>query len=137
MPNPDRPAHSSHRATAKTKAKTNAKTNAKADAKTDADARNAPAREDRPPRPPRSGGLLPYLIIMAGVAVGLFVFAQGSSYASRGAEVTGGTLLLAALARLVLPQRRAGLLASRSKVIDVLSFAVLGGGVLALGLILP
>jgi len=29
------------------------------------------------------------------------------------------------------------MLASRSKVIDVLAFAALGGGVLALGLILP
>jgi hypothetical protein len=119
MPNPDRPAHSSHRATAKTKPETNAKA------------------KSTPPRPSRSGGLFPYLIIIAGVAAGLFVAGEGSAHASRGAEVAGGTLLLAALARLVLPQRQAGMLASRSKVIDVLAFAALGGGVLALGLILP
>jgi hypothetical protein len=123
MPNPDRPAHSSHRATAKTKTET----------------KNPPGppRPSRPSRPSRSGGLLPYLIIMAGVAAGLFVAGEGSAHASRGAEVAGGSLLLAALARLVLPQGRAGMLASRSKVIDVLAFAALGGGVLALGLILP
>lgn len=114
MPNPSRPAHSSHRAKANIKTKTTDKADAKA-----------------------SGGLLPYLIIVAGVAVGLFVAGQGSAYASRGAYIAGGTLLLAALARLVLPQRRAGMLASRSKVIDVLAFSALGGGVLALGLLLP
>jgi len=116
MPNPSRPAHSSHRAKTSIKTKTTAKADAKA---------------------ATTGGLFPYLIIMAGVAVGLFVAGQGSTYASRGAYISGGTLLLAALARLVLPQRRVGLLASRSKVIDVLAFSVLGGGVLALGLLLP
>jgi len=80
-------------------------------------------------------GVVPYLLVLAGVAAGLVV--GGSRYAGRGAAVVGGSLLLAALARLVLPQRRAGLLASRSKPFDVLAFLVLGAGILALGLVLP
>jgi hypothetical protein len=78
-----------------------------------------------------------YLLVLAGVAAGLVVAVGGSRYAGRGAAVAGGSLLLAGLARLVLPQRRAGLLASRSKPFDVLTFIVLGGGLLALGLVLP
>ena len=48
-----------------------------------------------------------------------------------------GTLLAAALARLLLPNRFAGLLASRRKASDVLAFAVLGAAVLAVALSLP
>lgn len=81
--------------------------------------------------------VVPYLLVLAGVAAGLAVAVGGSRYAGRGTAVAGGSLLLAALARLVLPQRRAGLLASRSKSLDVLAFLVLGGGLLALGLVLP
>jgi|SRR5580658_8075374 hypothetical protein len=81
--------------------------------------------------------IIPYLLVLAGVAAGLVVAGEGSKYAGRGAVVAGGSLLVAALARLVLPKRRAGLLASRSKAFDVLTFVVLGGGMLALGLVLP
>jgi DUF3017 family protein len=74
---------------------------------------------------------LPYLIVLAGVAAGLFVAWQGSRFAGRGAGLVGGTLLAAAVARLVLPSRFAGLLASRSKALDAAAFAVLGTAVLA------
>jgi hypothetical protein len=80
---------------------------------------------------------LPYLIVLGGVAVGLFVTWQGSQYAGRGAAVVGGALLVAAAARLVLPPRRAGLLASRGKALDVAAFAVLGAAVLGVALSLP
>ena len=73
---------------------------------------------------------LPYLIVLAGVAVGLYVAGQGSLHAGRGAAVVGGALLAAAVARLLLPPRYAGLLASRSKALDVAAFAVLGAAVL-------
>jgi hypothetical protein len=49
----------------------------------------------------------------------------------------GCSLLVAGLARLVLPPRYAGLLSSRRKAPDVLTFAVLGAGVLAVALLLP
>ena len=80
---------------------------------------------------------LPYLIVLAGAAVGMFVIWQGSQHAGQGAAVVGAALLVAALARLVLPPRYAGLLATRGKALDVAAFAVLGAAVLALAASLP
>ena len=80
---------------------------------------------------------LPYLIVLGGVAVGLFVIWQGSQYAGRGAALVGSALLVAAAARLVLPPRHAGPLASRGKALDVAAFAVLGAAVLGVALSLP
>jgi hypothetical protein len=95
-------------------------------------ARARPADADRP-----AIGILawlPYLIVLAGVAVGLSVAGQGTPHAGRGAAVVGGVLLAAAVARLLLPPRYAGLLASRSKALDVAAFAVLGAAVLGAAL---
>ena len=80
---------------------------------------------------------LPYLIVLAGAGAGLFVMSQGARYAGRGAAVVGAALLVAALARLALPPRYAGLLASRSKAQDVAAFAVLGAAVLGVAASLP
>jgi hypothetical protein len=81
---------------------------------------------------------LPYLIVLAGTAVGLLVASSpGSRQAGRGAAVVGAALLVAALARLALPPRYAGLLASRSKAQDVAGFAVFGAAVLAVAASLP
>ena len=107
--------------------------------------RTAPARRrTAPARPadadrPAAGVLawLPYLIVLAGVAVGLSVAGQGPLHAGRGAAVVGGALLAAAVARLLLPPRYAGLLASRGKALDVAAFAVLGAAVLGAALSLP
>ena len=85
------------------------------------------------------GGLawVPYLIVLAGVAAGMFVAWQGSRYAGRGAALVGCSLLAAGLARLILPPRYAGLLSTRRKASDVLAFAVFGAAVLAVALMLP
>jgi len=81
---------------------------------------------------------LPYLIVLAGTAAGLLVASSpGSRQAGRGAAVVGAALLVAALARLALPPRYAGLLASRSKAQDVAGFAVFGAAVLAVAASLP
>jgi hypothetical protein len=80
---------------------------------------------------------LPYLIVLAGAAAGMFVIWQGSKYAGRGAGIIGCSLLAGALARLILPARYAGLLASRRKASDVLAFAVFGAAVLAVAIALP
>jgi Protein of unknown function (DUF3017) len=80
---------------------------------------------------------LPYLIVLAGAAAGMFVAWQGSKYAGRGAGLIGASLLAAALARLILPARYAGLLSSRRKASDVLAFAVFGAAVLAVAIALP
>jgi hypothetical protein len=95
-------------------------------------ARARPADADRP-----AIGILawlPYLIVLAGVAVGLSVAGQGTPHAGRGAAVVGGALLAAAVARLLLPPRYVGLLASRSKALDVAAFAALGAAVLGAAL---
>jgi hypothetical protein len=97
------------------------------------------ARATRAGRDPRPSKLawLPYLIVLAGAAVGMLVAWQGSKYAARGAGLIGASLLVAALARLILPERYAGLLASRRKASDVLGFAVFGAAVLAVAISLP
>jgi hypothetical protein len=51
--------------------------------------------------------------------------------------VLAGVLLAAAVARLALPDRRAGLLASRRRLSDVAAFAALGLGLLVAGLFFP
>jgi hypothetical protein len=80
---------------------------------------------------------LPYLIVLAGAIAGLFIAWQGTRYAGRGAATVGAALLVAAVARLVLPPRYAGLLASRGKAMDVAAFAVFGAAVLAVAASLP
>lgn len=93
-------------------------------------------RAARDPRPSKLAWL-PYLIVLAGAATGMLIAWQGSKYAGRGAALIGASLLVAALARLILPERYAGLLASRRKASDVLGFAVFGAAVLAVAIALP
>ena len=96
-------------------------------------------RNTRAARDPRPSKLawLPYLIVLAGAATGMLIAWQGSKYAGRGAALIGASLLVAALARLILPERYAGLLASRRKASDVLGFAGFGAAVLAVAIALP
>jgi hypothetical protein len=97
------------------------------------------ARTTRAARDPRPSKLawLPYLIVLAGAATGMLIAWQGSKYVGRGAALIGASLLVGALARLILPERYAGLLASRRKASDVLGFAVFGAAVLAVAIALP
>ena len=97
------------------------------------------ARTSRAARDPRPSKLawLPYLIVLAGAAAGMLIAWQGSKYVGRGAGLIGASLLVGALARLILPERYAGLLASRRKASDVLGFAVFGAAVLAVAIALP
>jgi hypothetical protein len=95
-----------------------------------------------PPKPAQAAepsGLawLPYLIVLAGVAAGVFTVFQGSKYAAQGTGLLGCALLVAGLARLVLPPRLAGLLSSRRRTSDVLAFTAFGAGVLVVALMLP
>lgn len=91
--------------------------------------RATPARQKRDAR-----GVLAYLVVLAGVAIGLLVAVQGATSGYTGTEVIGWSLIAAALARLVLPSSYAALLATRQKAIDVLAFALLGGCILGLAL---
>ena len=111
---------------------------------TSAQPRAAQAAQAAPPKAAHPqdaepGGLawVPYLIVLAGVAAGVFTVFQGSKYAAQGTGLLGCALLVAGLARLVLPPRLAGLLSSRRKTSDVLAFTAFGAGVLVVALMLP
>jgi hypothetical protein len=139
--NPERPARRSHRATTKNRPRTKAEAGTKAEARTDAaampraDVRQAEVKPRAAMEAPAGVlGVLPYALVLIGIAAGLVIAGLGSRYAGRGAGLVGCMLLVAALARLALPARKAGMLAARGKAFDVLAFAVLGGAVLALAL---
>jgi peptidoglycan/LPS O-acetylase OafA/YrhL len=78
---------------------------------------------------------LPYWIVLAGVAAGLLTVRGGNQAVRGGTLVIAGALLAGALARLVLPERRVGMLASRRRVLDVAALAILGIGLLVAALI--
>jgi len=80
---------------------------------------------------------VPYLIVLAGAAMGMFLAWRGAKYTAWGTGLLGCSLIVAALFRLSLPTRYAGLLASRRKASDVLAFAVFGIAVLVVALTLP
>jgi hypothetical protein len=76
---------------------------------------------------------LPLALVISGVALGLVVI--GLHHFRWGNLVIAGSLLAGALLRLVLPTRRAGLLAVRARFTDVVTMAVMGAGLLVLALI--
>jgi Protein of unknown function (DUF3017) len=80
---------------------------------------------------------LPYLAVTVGVGIGLLIISQGVHLVRSGTLVLAGVLLIAAMARLVLPERRAGLLSSRRRLLDVAILGVLGIGLLVAGLVVP
>jgi hypothetical protein len=128
--NPERPARRSHRATTKNRAKP------PAEAKPQPGPQPGPQAGQQAATVVPAGvlGVLPYVLVLVGIAAGLVIAGLGSRYAGWGTGLVGCMLLVAALARLALPARKAGMLAARGKAFDVLAFAVLGGAVLALAL---
>lgn len=80
---------------------------------------------------------LPYAAVLVGLAIGLGIIRQGVHLVPSGTLVLGGVLLLAALARLTLPERRAGLLSVRRRALDVAILGVLGIGLLVAGFVVP
>ena len=93
----------------------------------------APARA----RAPRWANL-PYAIVLVAAAGGLsWVALGGLRHVQAGMMTVASALLAAAVLRLVLPERAAGLLVSRRRVLDVLALASLGAGIMAAVLVLP
>jgi Protein of unknown function (DUF3017) len=83
-------------------------------------------------------GLVPLLAVLACTAFGVYIaWRQGSAGGGYGGVVGGAALLAAAIARLVLPARLAGLLATRKRATDVITLTALGAGLLVAGLVLP
>jgi hypothetical protein len=100
----------------------------------------APAAGVRPDRRPDRSivGAVPYLAVLLCVLAGVYVaWNQGSAGGGKGGAVSGIALLAAAALRLLLPARLVGLLGTRKRVTDVLTLAVLGGGLLVASLVLP
>jgi hypothetical protein len=97
--------------------------------------------EGRPPlyvRRPFVAGLvrqLPLLAVLAVVAVGLVLVAF--EHWRKGLTVMGLALVGAALLRLLLPERRVGFLAVRSRPVDVVLLAAAGVALTAISLAIP
>ena len=78
---------------------------------------------------------LPYWIVIAGVVAGLVTVRGGGEAVRGGTLVIAGALLAGSLARLVLPEGKAGMLGSRRRLVDVAVLGALGIGLLVAGLI--
>jgi Protein of unknown function (DUF3017) len=78
-----------------------------------------------------------YAVVLVGVGIGLVIIRQGVHLVPSGTLVLGGVLLIAALARLTLSERRAGLLAVRRRALDVAILGALGIGLLVAGFVVP
>jgi hypothetical protein len=77
------------------------------------------------------------VLVLVGVAAALATISRGVHLVQSGTLVLAGVLLIAAVARLVLPDRRAGMLSSRRRFLDVAIFGVLGVGLLVAGIVVP
>ena len=80
---------------------------------------------------------LPYAIAVCGLALALVWIRQSGQNVRGGTLAVAGVMLAAALVRLALPERRAGMLASRRRLADVAVLAVFGIGLVVAGLVLP
>ncbi len=108
-------------------------------ASTAVDRGGAAGRRSHAPRAkPARVAQLPYLLVLA-IAVGglAWTWQGGIGRVKEGTLALAGAMFIGALARLVLPEARAGMLASRRRLVDVVSLAALGIGLLVAGLVLP
>ena len=89
-----------------------------------ADSGEQPSPEPPSHRHPSTIGGAIYLLVLAGSAFGLAIVATGDWRI--GVRWIGGSLILAAVARLLVPAREAGMLAVRRRVIDVTLLTAVG-----------
>ena len=94
-----------------------------------------PAPDDQPRRYPSTIGGAFYLSIL-GVAVTALVIATRTDW-RLGIQILGGALLVAALIRLVLATRDAGMLAVRNRFVDAFLLGGAGAALLALASSIP
>ncbi len=95
----------------------------------------AAARQAREPGGRRLLTQLPYWVVLAGIAAGLATMRGGVQSVKGGTLVIAGALLAGAVARMLLPEGRAGLLGSRRRLVDVVALVALGTGLLIAGLV--
>jgi hypothetical protein len=86
-------------------------------------------------RIPRSWGTQAYVLLLLVVLVGLGLVAMG--HWRRGIVVVGGSFLISAALRSVVPEDQKGLLAVRSRGFDVAWTTLLGGALVVLGFVVP
>lgn len=91
--------------------------------------------EDNPDRRPQTFGGVVYLVVVAMAAVGVAITFAGSW--RTGVSWMGSGLLVGALSRLALPERRAGMLRVRRRPADVAMLALAGGALLVLAVVVP
>jgi hypothetical protein len=90
---------------------------------------------DEPRRYPSTIGGACYLFVLAVLAVGVGVVVNGDWRV--GVRVMGGALLFAALSRLVLPTKDAGMLEVRNRWLDTFLLAAVGAGLIFLASSIP
>lgn len=81
---------------------------------------------------------IPFVGVLAVTIAGVYIaWHQGSAGGGAGGVVGGVALLIAATARLLLPTRLVGLLATRKRANDVVTLTIFGTSLLVAGLVLP
>ena len=91
--------------------------------------------EDNPDRRPQTFGGVVYLIVVGMTVTGLAIVVVGAW--RTGVSWMGAGLLLGSLFRLVLPERRAGMLRVRRKTVDVALLALAGTALIVLAIVIP
>lgn len=99
-----------------------------------------PPRQDRPRTwrwrlPVPAYRELPFLLVLAGVCLGLLIV--GLHHFKRGSVLMGSALALGGVFRLVLSDRRAGLLVVRGRIFDAVTLIGLGVLVTVAAAIVP
>ena len=91
--------------------------------------------EDNPNRRPQTFGGVVYLIVVTTTITGLALVVGGAW--RTGVSWMGAGLLFGSLSRLVLPERRAGMLRVRRKAVDVALLALVGVALMVLAVVVP
>jgi hypothetical protein len=91
--------------------------------------------EDSPHRRPQTFGGAVYLLVVAMVLIGLAIAVAGAW--RTGVSWMGVGLVLGSFFRLVLPERRAGMLRVRRKSEDVVMLALVGIALMVLAVVVP
>lgn len=94
-----------------------------------------PLPPDEPRKYPSTIGGVFYLLILAAATAGIVVAVRANW--RTGVQILGGALLTAAAARLLLRQRDAGMLAVRSRFLDVTVLTGLGVSLIVLSATIP
>lgn len=83
-------------------------------------------------------GVVPLVAVLIVTTAGVYLaWRQGSARVGEGGVIAGIALLVGAVARLLLPPRLAGLLATRKRATDVITLTIFGASLLVAGLVLP